>query len=179
MLRVTLFTLLAILLQSHRWWVSIRVIIDIHFRSNIISLIIQVLISYSFILDTCGISSSLLCWWLRTIQPSHWHSARNSSSWSASYDSYYYYYYYYYCYYYYCSVAAKKTGGAVTQVFPESGNMGKVLPEYLCQWTTEKVRNEGVNVITNAFVKSASTADGGRIKLTLNDGKEVGWWPCL
>lgn len=26
------------------------------------------------------------------------------------------------------------------QLFPENGNMGKVLPEYLSNWTTEKVR---------------------------------------
>lgn len=25
-------------------------------------------------------------------------------------------------------------------MFPENGNMGKVLPEYLSNWTTEKVR---------------------------------------
>lgn len=28
----------------------------------------------------------------------------------------------------------------VIQLFPENGNMGKVLPEYLSNWTTEKVR---------------------------------------
>lgn len=28
----------------------------------------------------------------------------------------------------------------VIQMFPERGNMGKVLPEYLSNWTTEKVK---------------------------------------
>ena len=28
----------------------------------------------------------------------------------------------------------------VVQIFPEKGNMGKVLPEYLSNWTTEKVK---------------------------------------
>ena len=28
----------------------------------------------------------------------------------------------------------------VMQVFPEDGNMGKVLPKYLTEWTTNKVR---------------------------------------
>jgi len=28
----------------------------------------------------------------------------------------------------------------VIQMFPEKGNMGKVLPEYLSNWTTEKVK---------------------------------------
>lgn len=34
------------------------------------------------------------------------------------------------------------------QVFRESGNMGHVLPQYLSLWTTEKVKKEGVQVIT-------------------------------
>lgn len=44
---------------------------------------------------------------------------------------------------------AKKGGNQlqVTQVFRESGNMGKILPEYLSSWTTAKVRAEGVEVI--------------------------------
>ena len=28
----------------------------------------------------------------------------------------------------------------VIQMFPEEGNMGRVLPQYLSEWTTEKVR---------------------------------------
>ena len=39
-----------------------------------------------------------------------------------------------------------KTNLVVNQVFPEKGNMGKVLPEYLCQWTTNKVASEGILV---------------------------------
>ena len=34
----------------------------------------------------------------------------------------------------------KKTGMNVSQIFPEDGNMGKVLPKYLTEWTTNKVR---------------------------------------
>ncbi|XP_047740346.1 apoptosis-inducing factor 1, mitochondrial isoform X2 [Hyalella azteca] len=68
---------------------------------------------------------------------------------------------------------SKKVGGSVSQVFPESGNMGKVLPEYLCRWTTDKVRNEGVDVITDSFVKYASTTSDGRVKLDLNTGKSL------
>lgn len=36
--------------------------------------------------------------------------------------------------------SGKKTGMNVMQVFPEDGNMGKVLPKYLTEWTTNKVR---------------------------------------
>lgn len=34
----------------------------------------------------------------------------------------------------------KKSGVNVVQVFPEDGNMGRVLPKYLTEWTTSKVR---------------------------------------
>lgn len=37
----------------------------------------------------------------------------------------------------------------VYQIFGESGNMGKILPEYLSFWTTNKVQDEGVNVCCN------------------------------
>lgn len=67
---------------------------------------------------------------------------------------------------------SKKTGGKVSQIFPEAGNMGKVLPEYLCKWTTEKVKAEGVEVFSNSYVKNAAL-DEGKIKLSLNNGKEV------
>lgn len=35
---------------------------------------------------------------------------------------------------------AQASGTEVIQLFPEKGNMGKVLPEYLSNWTMEKVR---------------------------------------
>uniref|UniRef100_A0A8C3AKX9 Apoptosis-inducing factor 1, mitochondrial n=1 Tax=Cyclopterus lumpus TaxID=8103 RepID=A0A8C3AKX9_CYCLU len=47
----------------------------------------------------------------------------------------------------------------VIQMFPEKGNMGKVLPEYLSNWTTEKVKKEGVKVISEALVKSVVKTD--------------------
>ncbi|XP_042742387.1 apoptosis-inducing factor 1, mitochondrial [Lagopus leucura] len=60
----------------------------------------------------------------------------------------------------------------VIQLFPENGNMGKVLPEYLSNWTTEKVRREGVNVMPNAVVKSVSVS-GNRLVIKLKDGRKV------
>uniref|UniRef100_A0A8C2SZ49 Apoptosis-inducing factor 1, mitochondrial n=1 Tax=Coturnix japonica TaxID=93934 RepID=A0A8C2SZ49_COTJA len=60
----------------------------------------------------------------------------------------------------------------VIQLFPENGNMGKVLPEYLSNWTTEKVRREGVNVMPNAVVKSVSVS-GNRLLIKLKDGRKV------
>ncbi|KAJ7310249.1 hypothetical protein JRQ81_007147 [Phrynocephalus forsythii] len=67
---------------------------------------------------------------------------------------------------------AQLRGLEVIQMFPENGNMGKVLPEYLSNWTTNKVRQEGVNVMTNAVVKSVS-AVGDRLLIKLKDGRKV------
>ncbi|XP_042893646.1 apoptosis-inducing factor 1, mitochondrial-like isoform X2 [Penaeus japonicus] len=67
---------------------------------------------------------------------------------------------------------AKTSNGKVTQVYPESGNMGKVLPEYLSKWTTEKVKSEGADIIPNSYVKGVSTNDDGKLVLTLNTGVE-------
>uniref|UniRef100_A0A8C3DSL8 Apoptosis-inducing factor 1, mitochondrial n=1 Tax=Corvus moneduloides TaxID=1196302 RepID=A0A8C3DSL8_CORMO len=67
---------------------------------------------------------------------------------------------------------ARTRGLEVIQLFPENGNMGKVLPEYLSNWTTEKVRREGVNVLPNAVVKSVSVS-GNRLLIKLKDGRKV------
>ncbi|KAG9351318.1 hypothetical protein JZ751_022565, partial [Albula glossodonta] len=65
-----------------------------------------------------------------------------------------------------------ESGLEVIQMFPERGNMGKVLPEYLSNWTTEKVKREGVNVITEALVKNVSF-ENGRVQIKLKDGRMV------
>jgi len=61
----------------------------------------------------------------------------------------------------------------VTQLFPESGNMAKVLPEYLSKWTTKKVRGEGVDVKPDTFVKAATLTEGGKVQLDLNNGDSI------
>lgn len=60
----------------------------------------------------------------------------------------------------------------VFQIFHEKGNMGKVLPKYLSEWTTERVREEGVVVIPEAQVTAVEEL-GGQLKLSLNNGKAV------
>ncbi|KAL0994200.1 hypothetical protein UPYG_G00119150 [Umbra pygmaea] len=60
----------------------------------------------------------------------------------------------------------------VIQMFPEKGNMGKVLPEYLSNWTTTKVKSEGVRVITEALVKNVNYTDG-KLEIKLKDGRIV------
>ncbi|XP_072361285.1 apoptosis-inducing factor 1, mitochondrial isoform X1 [Scyliorhinus torazame] len=67
---------------------------------------------------------------------------------------------------------ARDTDLEVMQIFPEKGNMGKILPEYLSNWTTEKVRKEGVNVRPNTVVKSAKYQDK-KVILKLKDGQTI------
>ncbi|XP_068702533.1 apoptosis-inducing factor 1, mitochondrial-like isoform X1 [Montipora foliosa] len=66
----------------------------------------------------------------------------------------------------------KKTGMNIAQIFPEDGNMGKVLPKYLTEWTTNKVRKEGVNVIPNSTVEHVSYSND-KVHLRLNHGEEL------
>lgn len=63
---------------------------------------------------------------------------------------------------------SKNSDLEVFQVFPESGNMGKVLPEYLSTWTTNKVKSEGVTVLPKRVVKSASIKED-KVSLTFED----------
>ncbi|XP_020825485.1 apoptosis-inducing factor 1, mitochondrial [Phascolarctos cinereus] len=67
---------------------------------------------------------------------------------------------------------ARTLGTEVIQLFPEKGNMGKILPEYLSNWTTEKVRQEGVKVMPNAVVQSVGVKSG-KLLIKLKDGRKV------
>lgn len=60
----------------------------------------------------------------------------------------------------------------VYQIFHEKGNMGKILPEYLSKWTSDQVKEEGVNVLPDAQIKEAEVVDK-KLKLTLLDGRVV------
>lgn len=73
-----------------------------------------------------------------------------------------------------CALGRKssESGLEVVQMFPEKGNMGKVLPEYLSNWTTEKVKQEGVKVISEALVKSVTFKDD-KLEIKLKDGRLV------
>ncbi|XP_049598103.1 apoptosis-inducing factor 1, mitochondrial isoform X5 [Syngnathus scovelli] len=67
---------------------------------------------------------------------------------------------------------SQDSGLEVIQMFPEKGNMGKVLPEYLSNWTTEKVKTEGVKVIPEALVKSVTCKDD-QLEIKLKDGRLI------
>ena len=68
----------------------------------------------------------------------------------------------------------KECGLSVTQIFPEGGNLGLVLPSDLCQWTTDKVRQEGVTVHPGTLLSTASL-DEGKVKVTLSNGEVVSY----
>ncbi|CAJ1064252.1 apoptosis-inducing factor 1%2C mitochondrial isoform X11 [Xyrichtys novacula] len=73
-----------------------------------------------------------------------------------------------------CALGRKshESGLEVIQMYPEKGNMGKVLPEYLSNWTTEKVKQEGVKIISEALVKSVNLKDD-KLEILLKDGRLV------
>jgi programmed cell death 8 (apoptosis-inducing factor) len=50
--------------------------------------------------------------------------------------------------------------------------MGKVLPEYLSLWTTNKLKEEGVNLITDAEVEDVENVKD-QLVLSLNNGSKV------
>ena len=62
------------------------------------------------------------------------------------------------------------TGGPSLQ---ESGNMGKVLPDYLSEWTTDKVRSEGVTVLPNSRVKAVTKGDKTNLAVKMESGATV------
>lgn len=64
----------------------------------------------------------------------------------------------------------KRKSKEIYQIFRETGSMGKILPEYLSFWTTDKVRAEGVNVIPNSEIVSVRSKDG-KVELGLSSGK--------
>lgn len=61
----------------------------------------------------------------------------------------------------------------VVQAFQENGNMGKVLPDYLSEWTTDKVRSEGVTVLPNSRVKTIAKGEKTNLSVKMESGASV------
>lgn len=57
-------------------------------------------------------------------------------------------------------------------MFHERGNMSKVLPDFLSKWTTERVREEGVNVIPNTEIHGVDLINN-QVQLTVHNGKHI------
>ena len=58
-------------------------------------------------------------------------------------------------------IANSFPGATVYQTFPEAGNMGRVLPKYLSNWTTRQLELVGVNVKPETKLQSAVCKDDG------------------
>ncbi|XP_055856422.1 putative apoptosis-inducing factor 1, mitochondrial isoform X2 [Episyrphus balteatus] len=73
-----------------------------------------------------------------------------------------------------CSLAtySKDTNVKINQIYAESANMSKVLPEYLSKWTTQKVEQLGVCVVPGVQVKEVNREQSG-LKLALSNGQTV------
>ena len=67
----------------------------------------------------------------------------------------------------------RKSDFQVIQAYQEARNMGKVLPDYLSEWTTDKVRSEGVTVLPNNTVKAVTKGDSSNLKITMKSGQVV------
>lgn len=66
------------------------------------------------------------------------------------------------------------SGIKVTQVYPEKSNLAKYLPAYLSSWTTDKIREQNIDVIGDADVTEATlTPNKKQVSLKLSNGKEV------
>ncbi|XKL61105.1 hypothetical protein PGB90_008162 [Kerria lacca] len=65
--------------------------------------------------------------------------------------------------------ALSKNKVKVTQIFSDEGNLWKILPKYLSLWTTENIRSQGVEIISNVDIQTASlSTDKKHIELTVN-----------
>merc|ERR1719378_549586 len=51
--------------------------------------------------------------------------------------------------------------------------MGKVLPEYLSQWTTDKVRSEGVTVLPNSRISTVSKGKETKLEVKMESGNTI------
>ena len=51
--------------------------------------------------------------------------------------------------------------------------MGKVLPDYLSEWTTDKVRSEGVTVLPNSRVKTVVKGEKNNLSVKMESGATV------
>ncbi|XP_015930256.1 apoptosis-inducing factor 1, mitochondrial [Parasteatoda tepidariorum] len=60
----------------------------------------------------------------------------------------------------------------VIQLFPETGNLGKHIPEYLSKWTTKKMTDDGVQVIPEVTIKTV-TEEGKKLKLVLSNDEII------
>lgn len=73
-----------------------------------------------------------------------------------------------------CALASKNIKDQTIQlIYPESGILAKVLPEYLSKFVSTKVESEGVSLMPDAEINKAKLAEDGKVELTLSNGSIV------
>jgi programmed cell death 8 (apoptosis-inducing factor) len=61
----------------------------------------------------------------------------------------------------------------VYQIYPETGNLGKILPQYLSEYVSKKLENEGAHLIPEVELKRVSFSDDKSIKVELSNGRTL------
>lgn len=64
----------------------------------------------------------------------------------------------------------RPTEQEIIQIYPEAGNLGKVLPLYLSEYLTKKIEKEGAHLIPNVEVKQVKQGKDNIIEVHLSDG---------
>lgn len=60
----------------------------------------------------------------------------------------------------------------VIHIFPEKGVLAHSLPDYLSNWTTEKIKAEGVQILNENKINKV-TSQSGQVSLDLSSGEKV------
>lgn len=61
----------------------------------------------------------------------------------------------------------------IYQIYPETGNLAKVLPAHLSEYVSQKVKQEGAKVIPNVDIGSVELTEDNAIKLSLSNGESI------
>ncbi|KAF2077142.1 hypothetical protein CYY_001527 [Polysphondylium violaceum] len=66
----------------------------------------------------------------------------------------------------------EKKNVKITQVFPESGVLSNVFPDYLSEHATEEIKRSGVQVLNKKLVKDVEKAESGKLVVKTDDGNQ-------
>lgn len=79
-----------------------------------------------------------------------------------------------------CSLAANRRSQdkvpkdqVIYQIYPEAGNLDRVLPRHLSEYVSKKVEKEGAHLIPNVEVKHVALADDNSIAISLSNGDVI------
>lgn len=61
----------------------------------------------------------------------------------------------------------------IYQIYPEDGNLGKVLPKHLSDYVSKKVQQEGAKLLPNVEVVSVKLMSNDVVRLNLSDGSFI------